>query len=72
MSALPPFVRAPVETATPVRRSTQIGCGEYALTVASRLYFSSVYRLVYFFMIASSLLCVVWVRLTAGLWLWGR
>lgn len=62
LSALSPFARAPVETATPVRRPTQIGCLEYALTVASRFYFSSVYRLVYFFMIASSLICVVWVR----------
>lgn len=53
------FERAPVATATPVRR---VGCREHALTVASRLYFSSVYRLVYFFMIASSLICVVWVR----------
>ncbi|KAG6609229.1 wsc domain-containing protein [Phytophthora cinnamomi] len=39
---------------------SHIGCKEYLMTVASRLYFSSFYRLVYFFMIASSLVCVVW------------
>ncbi|CAH0491242.1 unnamed protein product [Peronospora farinosa] len=37
-----------------------IGCKEHVMTVASRLYFSSFYRIVYFFMIASSLVCVVW------------
>ncbi|UIZ26922.1 hypothetical protein KXD40_001885 [Peronospora effusa] len=37
-----------------------IGCKEHVMTVASRLYFSSLYRVVYFFMIASSLVCVVW------------
>ncbi|RMX65591.1 hypothetical protein DD238_001778 [Peronospora effusa] len=37
-----------------------IGCKEHVMTVASRLYFSSLYRIVYFFMIASSLVCVVW------------
>lgn len=40
---------------------SHIGCKEYLMTVSSRLYFSSFYRLVYFFMIASSLVCVVWV-----------
>lgn len=40
-----------------------IGCKEYLLTVASQLYFSSCYRLVYFFMVASSLVCVVWTGL---------
>ncbi|EGZ28391.1 hypothetical protein PHYSODRAFT_474346 [Phytophthora sojae] len=39
---------------------SHIGCKEYLMTVSSRLYFSSFYRLVYFFMIASSLVCVVW------------
>ncbi|OWZ20354.1 WSC domain-containing hypothetical protein [Phytophthora megakarya] len=39
---------------------TSIGCKEYVMTVSSRLYFSSFYRLVYFFMIVSSLVCVVW------------
>ena len=39
-----------------------IGCKEYLMTVASRLYFSSFYRVVYCSMIASSLVCVVWVR----------
>ncbi|CAH0477229.1 unnamed protein product [Peronospora belbahrii] len=37
-----------------------IGCKEHLMTVASRLYFSNVYRIVYFFMIASSLVCVTW------------
>ncbi|KAK1948081.1 hypothetical protein P3T76_000371 [Phytophthora citrophthora] len=40
--------------------ASHIGCKEYLMTVSSRLYFSSFYRLVYFFMIASSLVCVVW------------
>ncbi|KAI9906998.1 hypothetical protein PsorP6_004036 [Peronosclerospora sorghi] len=38
----------------------QIGCKEYLVAVSSRIYFSSFYRLVYFFMIASSIVCVVW------------
>ncbi|CAI5728814.1 unnamed protein product [Peronospora destructor] len=37
-----------------------IGCQEHVMTVASRLYFSSLYRVVYFFMIVSSIVCVVW------------
>ncbi|KAG6977186.1 hypothetical protein JG688_00000624 [Phytophthora aleatoria] len=40
--------------------ASQIGCKEYLITVSSRLYFSSFYRLVYFFMIASSVVCVAW------------
>ncbi|CAI5712766.1 unnamed protein product [Hyaloperonospora brassicae] len=40
-----------------------IGCKEYLMTVASRLYFSSFYRVVYCSMIASSLVCVVWTGL---------
>ncbi|KAJ8542420.1 hypothetical protein ON010_g12394 [Phytophthora cinnamomi] len=48
---------------------SHIGCKEYLMTVASRLYFSSFYRLVYFFMIASSLVCVVWnAAPLGGLW----
>ncbi|ETI49053.1 hypothetical protein, variant 2 [Phytophthora nicotianae CJ01A1] len=39
---------------------SHIGCKEYLMTVSSRLYFSSFYRLVYFFMIASSVVCVAW------------
>ncbi|KAF1795353.1 hypothetical protein GQ600_14250 [Phytophthora cactorum] len=41
--------------------ASHIGCKEYLMTVSSRLYFSSFYRLVYFFMIASSVVCVAWV-----------
>ncbi|KAG2772501.1 hypothetical protein JG687_00000479 [Phytophthora cactorum] len=40
--------------------ASHIGCKEYLMTVSSRLYFSSFYRLVYFFMIASSVVCVAW------------
>ncbi|EEY66006.1 uncharacterized protein PITG_03544 [Phytophthora infestans T30-4] len=40
--------------------ASHIGCKEYVMTVSSRLYFSSFYRLVYFFMIASSIVCVAW------------
>uniref|UniRef100_H3GVJ4 Ion transport domain-containing protein n=1 Tax=Phytophthora ramorum TaxID=164328 RepID=H3GVJ4_PHYRM len=47
--------------ASPARATSHIGCKEYLMTVSSRLYFSSFYRLVYFFMVASSLVCVVWV-----------
>ncbi|KAH7479273.1 hypothetical protein PRIC1_009179 [Phytophthora ramorum] len=46
--------------ASPARATSHIGCKEYLMTVSSRLYFSSFYRLVYFFMVASSLVCVVW------------
>lgn len=65
MSA-PLFVRAPVVAAGGARRSTHIGCREYVVTVASQLYFSHFYRLIYFFMIASSLVCVVWVGTTTA------
>uniref|UniRef100_A0AAV1VLN2 Ion transport domain-containing protein n=1 Tax=Peronospora matthiolae TaxID=2874970 RepID=A0AAV1VLN2_9STRA len=44
----------------PGATAPHIGCKEYVMTVASRLYFSSFYRAVYFSMIASSLVCVVW------------
>ncbi|ETW06918.1 hypothetical protein, variant [Aphanomyces invadans] len=35
-------------------------CSEYAMVVASRLYFSAFYRTVYLIMIASSVACVAW------------
>ncbi|OQR94867.1 hypothetical protein ACHHYP_00893 [Achlya hypogyna] len=38
----------------------RMGCSEYAMVVASRLYFSSVYRVVYLLMIATSIICVGW------------
>ncbi|KAF0689662.1 Aste57867_18899 [Aphanomyces stellatus] len=38
-------------------------CSEYAMVVASRLYFSAFYRLVYLVMIASSIACVAWTVL---------
>ncbi|KAF4317626.1 hypothetical protein BBO99_00002590 [Phytophthora kernoviae] len=47
-------------TGPPPKTSTRIGYKEYMMTVGSQLYFSSFYRLVYFFMIASSIVCVVW------------
>jgi hypothetical protein len=53
-------MKASSKLAAPASAS-HIGCREYLMTVASRLYFSSFYRLVYFFMIASSIVCVVWV-----------
>lgn len=40
----------------------RVGCREYAMTVAARVYFSSFYRLIYFFTVLASIICVVWVR----------
>ncbi|POM66144.1 membrane protein [Phytophthora palmivora] len=53
-------MKAPKGYAKLAAPASHIGCKEYIVTVSSRLYFSSCYRLVYFFMIASSLVCVVW------------
>ncbi|KAE8910859.1 hypothetical protein PF005_g16644 [Phytophthora fragariae] len=58
MKAVKGYAKLPGGTASP--SPSHIGCKEYLMTVSSRLYFSSFYRLVYFFMIASSLVCVVW------------
>uniref|UniRef100_K3WPR1 Ion transport domain-containing protein n=1 Tax=Globisporangium ultimum (strain ATCC 200006 / CBS 805.95 / DAOM BR144) TaxID=431595 RepID=K3WPR1_GLOUD len=64
------FTRVPLSDASKVRaptvsasKSQHIGCAEYAMTVAARLYFSSFYRLIYFFTVVSSILCVVWTGL---------
>ncbi|CEG36072.1 wsc domain-containing protein [Plasmopara halstedii] len=43
--------------------ASQIGLMEYIMTVASRLYFSHFYRLVYSFMIAFSVVCVAWTSI---------
>lgn len=63
------FTRVPLTDVSKVRAPTlngpkaqHIGCGEYAMTIAARLYFSSFYRLIYFFTVVSSIVCVVWVR----------
>ncbi|CAK4208924.1 hypothetical protein LEN26_001590 [Aphanomyces euteiches] len=40
-----------------------LSCSEYAMVVASRLYFSAFYRTVYLLMIASSIACVAWTIL---------
>ncbi|RLN87643.1 hypothetical protein BBJ28_00001117 [Nothophytophthora sp. Chile5] len=54
------YARLAGSTSPTSRPSTRIGWKEYAMTVASQLYFSSFYRLVYFFMIVSSIVCVIW------------
>ncbi|KAF1313502.1 hypothetical protein FI667_g17281, partial [Globisporangium splendens] len=66
------FTRVPLSDASKVRTPTvsaskaqHIGCAEYAMTVAARLYFSSFYRLIYFFTVVSSIACVVWVRVAS-------
>ncbi|OQS06051.1 hypothetical protein THRCLA_01885 [Thraustotheca clavata] len=40
-----------------------VSCSEYAMVVASRLYFSAFYRVVYLLMIATSIVCVLWTML---------
>lgn len=58
------FSRVPLSDVTkqPAAARSRVGCGEYAMTVAARVYFSSFYRLIYFFTVLSSIVCVVWVR----------
>ncbi|TYZ58510.1 hypothetical protein PybrP1_011610 [[Pythium] brassicae (nom. inval.)] len=49
-----------VKRASGTPTSAHVGCSEYAMTVAARVYFSGFYRLIYFFTVVSSLVCVVW------------
>lgn len=58
------FSRVLLSAATkqPAIAKSRVGCGEYAMTVAARVYFSSFYRLIYFFTVLASIVCVVWVR----------
>jgi hypothetical protein len=43
--------------------SRRINCREYSMTVASRFYFSNLYRILYVVTVVASAVCVVWVRL---------
>lgn len=64
----PPSANATISKPAAVKRAAgtptaaHVGCSEYAMTVAARVYFSGFYRLIYFFTVVSSLVCVVWVR----------
>lgn len=62
------YTRVPTSSAHPAggRSGTRIGCAEHVMTVGSRIYFSSFYRVIYFVMVLSSLLCIVWVRPAAA------
>ncbi|TMW68841.1 hypothetical protein Poli38472_006309 [Pythium oligandrum] len=55
------YTRVAVSSAP--RRGQHVGCREHVLTIASRLYFSNFYRLIYFFTVVASLVCVVWTGL---------
>lgn len=62
------YTRVPTSSAHPVggRSSARISCAEHVMTVGSRIYFSSFYRVIYFIMVLSSLLCIVWVSSAAA------
>ncbi|GLD94872.1 hypothetical protein PINS_up003497 [Pythium insidiosum] len=59
------YKRLPVHADTPPvvgwqHQHARVGCLEYAVTVASRFYFSHFYRVIYFFTVLASLTCIAW------------
>ncbi|KAJ0399802.1 hypothetical protein P43SY_002947 [Pythium insidiosum] len=59
------YKRLPVHADTPCSAGRQqpnvrVGILEYAVTVASRFYFSHFYRIIYFFTVMASLTCIAW------------
>ncbi|DBA02940.1 TPA: hypothetical protein N0F65_005967 [Lagenidium giganteum] len=48
------------------RDASRVSCGEYFITVASRLYFSNFYRTIYIFNVMASIFCMAWVSALPG------